>query len=130
MRVVSIFFTSQLVLLLGCTKKNEPLFTKVPASYSGVVFRNEVEETPELNILTYEYMYNGGGVAAADFNKDGFCDIYFSGNTVSNKLYLNQGELKFSDVALEAGVSGRESWKTGVSVVDINADGWLDIYLC
>lgn len=119
-------------ILTGCENPNEPptLYTKLPASRSSIFFQNKIEETPELNILTYEYLYNGGGVATADFNNDGLCDIYFSGNTVSNKLYLNQGELKFLDVTQGAGVSGRESWKTGVSVVDINDDGWLDIYLC
>lgn len=118
-------------ILTGCENSNEPpLYTKLSASRSTIFFQNKIEETPELNILTYEYLYNGGGVAAADFNNDGLCDIYFSGNTVSNKLYLNQRELNFLDVTQVAGVSGRESWKTGVSVVDINDDGWLDIYLC
>jgi enediyne biosynthesis protein E4 len=121
-----------LFLLNACSSDTrvDKLFTKVDRGHSGINFQNTIEETPEVNIMTYEYAYNGGGVAAADFNNDGFCDLYFSANTGSNKLYLNQGNLKFVDVTDAAGVSGRPLWKTGVTAADVNADGWLDLYVC
>jgi hypothetical protein len=101
------------------------------AGDTGIQFRNEIVETEHNNILTYEYTYNGGGVAVGDVNNDGFADIYFSGNSVSNKLYLNKGEWKFEDITQQSGTGGRErDWKTGVTMVDINSDGWLDIYVC
>lgn len=117
-------------ILSGCTERKSALYTSVPESKSGIDFRNEVTENEEINILTYEYAYNGGGVAAADFNNDGLSDLYFTGNMVGNRLYLNKGNLQFADATADAGVAGRSMWKTGVSVVDINADGWLDLYVC
>jgi len=79
--------------------------------------------------LTYEYAYNGGGVAVGDLNNDGLSDIYFVGNSIPNKLFLNKGNWKFEDVLIESGVEGRKDWVTGVTMVDINGDGWLDIYV-
>lgn len=118
-------------LLLGsCTIKDEWLFVQLPPDQSGILFENTITETPEINILRYEYTYNGGGVAAGDFNNDGLCDLYFTGNTVSNRLYLNQGNLKFKDITESAGVGGRALWKTGVTAADVNGDGWLDLYVC
>lgn len=114
----------------GCTKTDRPLFARLNPDRSGVHFVNEIEESPEVNIMNYEYTYNGGGVGAGDFNNDGLCDLYFTGNTVSNLLYLNQGDLNFKDITQRAGVGGRKLWKTGVAVADVNADGWLDIYVC
>jgi len=113
------------LILSGCQSKPDLLFSKTELD-----FENQIQETPQINILSYEYTYNGGGVAAADFNNDGWCDLYFTGNTVPNKLFLNEGDFKFKDITNEAGVGGRELWKTGVTTVDINADGWLDIYVC
>ncbi|HYG17619.1 MAG TPA: VCBS repeat-containing protein [Ohtaekwangia sp.] len=120
------------VLFTGCHSedKNTTLFTKLSSTDSGIDFENKIEESPEVNILTYEYTYNGGGVAAGDFNNDGWCDLYFTGNTVSNRLYLNEGDLKFKDVTTSAGVAGRDLWKTGVTAADVNGDGWLDLYVC
>ncbi len=115
-------------LIQGCEKKSTTLFSRL--ADSGIDFENTIVETPEINILTYEYTYNGGGVAAGDFNNDGFCDLFFTGNTVSNRLYLNETDLRFRDVTENAGVAGRGLWKTGVTVVDINNDGWLDVYVC
>ncbi len=115
--------------IAACKKKTPPLFTSIPASHSGIDFINNIDETPERNVMVYEYYYNGGGVAAADFNKDGLCDLYFTGNSVANKLYLNRGGLKFDDVTSKAGVQGRAAWKTGVTAADVNGDGWLDIYV-
>jgi enediyne biosynthesis protein E4 len=116
--------------LLSCEHNTKKLFTRLSHDWSGIHFENVVEETPAINILTYEYAYNGGGVAAADFNNDGLCDLYFSGNAVSNRLYMNHGDLKFTDNTTKAGVAGRSLWKTGVSAADVNADGWLDLYVC
>lgn len=92
---------------------------------------NLLTETETDNILAYEYFYNGGGVASGDFNNDGLIDLYFTGNQVANELFLNKGNLQFEKITTKAGVSGRKGdWKTGVSVIDVNADGWLDIYVC
>jgi hypothetical protein len=114
----------------ACKQNKDVLFIKLDPTDSGIQFSNLIEETAELNILTYEYLYNGGGVAAADFNNDGWCDLYFTGNAVSNKLYLNRKNLRFEDVTVAAGVGGRAMWKTGVTTADVNSDGWLDIYVC
>jgi hypothetical protein len=123
-----------LLLLSGCfacqTKTDQTLFRRVDAGQSGIDFANTIQEDEHLNVLTYQYLYNGGGVAVGDVNNDGRPDIYFSGNQVPNRLYLNQGELKFTDVTGKAGVAGRKNWKTGVSMADVNADGRLDIYVC
>ena len=110
---------------------DKTLFESLNASETGIQFSNNVTESEQENILSYEYFYNGGGVAAGDFNNDGLVDLYFTGNQIDNKLYLNKGEFHFEDITDKAGVAGRKGgWKTGVSVVDINADGWLDIYVC
>ncbi|MGX7686575.1 VCBS repeat-containing protein [Flectobacillus roseus] len=112
-------------------KNQDTLFTLKTPEETGIQFANIVTESEQENILNYEYFYNGGGVAAADFNNDGLTDLYFTGNQVLNALYLNKGEMQFENITSKAGVAGRQgAWKTGVSVVDINADGWLDIYVC
>lgn len=105
-------------------------FEKVVPRKSGIRFQNNLKEDRNTNILTYEYFYNGGGVAIGDINNDGLEDIYFTGNMVSNKLYLNQGDFKFKDISKQAGVEGKDAWTTGVTMVDINGDGFLDIYVC
>ncbi|WP_290476531.1 MULTISPECIES: VCBS repeat-containing protein [unclassified Leeuwenhoekiella] len=96
---------------------------------TGIEFSNDLTNTTQLNILNYLYFYNGAGTAIADFNNDGLEDIYFTGNQVSDKLYLNQGSFKFKDISAEAGITNN-NWNTGVTAVDINADGLLDIYIC
>ncbi len=106
------------------------LFTPVPGNETGINFANILKESPGLNIITYEYFYNGGGVGLGDFNNDGLTDIYFSGNMQPARLYLNKGNWKFEDITMKAGVGGKIGWKTGVSIADVNGDGWLDIYLC
>ncbi len=118
-----------LLSLIGCKEKPETLFTLLPSSETGVTFTNTVEENNTLNILTYEYLYNGGGVASGDFNNDGWIDLFFTGNKVENKLYLNKGNWTFEDITITAGVKGKAPWKTGVALVDVNEDGLLDIYI-
>ena len=106
------------------------LFKKVNSSESGVTFNNMVEEKFENYFDFFAYIYNGGGVAVGDVNNDGLPDLYFTGNEVPNKLYLNQGGLKFKDITATAGVAGGDGWHNGVTMVDINHDGLLDIYVC
>ncbi|GGA83942.1 VCBS repeat-containing protein [Puia dinghuensis] len=107
------------------------LFALVPAEKTHITFNNQLTEGLNTNVLLYEYFYNGGGVAIADVNGDGWEDIYFSGNMTGNKLYLNKGNWQFEDVTDAAGVGGREGpWKTGVCIADVNGDGRPDIYLC
>lgn len=119
-----------LICILCSCKKSPQLFRQIRAEQSGIQFSNIVKESPELNILNYEYMYNGGGVGIGDFNHDSLPDIYFTGNLVTNKLYLNKGNLQFEDITETAGVNGNGKWCKGVSIVDINQDGWDDIYVC
>lgn len=114
------------VFLSGC--KQEPRFKLVSSHDSGIEFNNTITETDSFNVLTYEYIYNGAGVGIGDFNNDGLQDIFFAGNMVSSKLYLNQGDLTFLDVTKEAGLT-TTSWCTGVSVADVNQDGFADIYI-
>ena len=109
----------------------DPLFTALPAEETGIQFQNQLREGPNTNILMYEYFYNGGGVAVGDLNGDGLEDLYFTANLGDNRLYLNLGDWKFRDVTAASRAGGRRGpWKTGVTLVDINADGRLDIYLC
>jgi len=107
----------------------QTLFKKVPASKSGLTFANQIKPDYDFNILEYNYFYNGGGVATADFNNDGLPDLFFSGNMVSSAFYLNKGNLQFEEVTQISGLE-TNTWISGVSVVDINGDGLLDIYLC
>ena len=123
------------VLSTSCSVKTEvkeikTLFREVPPGYSGVQFNNELEYTETLNTYTFRNFYNGGGVGLGDINNDGLVDIFFSGNQVPNKLYVNKGNFKFEDVSYKAGINPVNVWTTGVSLADINADGYLDIYIC
>lgn len=107
-------------------------FQAISAQESGIHFINQVPEDAYRNILRYQYYYNGGGVAVGDINQDGLPDICFSSNTAAPQLYLNQGGFKFQLVPASAGLAlpGKVSWNTGISMIDINADGLLDIYQC
>ncbi|HAT67654.1 MAG TPA: hypothetical protein DCS66_24160 [Flavobacteriaceae bacterium] len=118
-----------LLLLASCQKEEQTLFALLSPSKSGVTFQNTITETDSLNILDYLYFYNGGGVAMGDINNDGLPDLYFSSNQEKNKLYLNKGNLQFEDITSLAGVEGNSTWNTGTIMVDVNGDGWLDIYV-
>lgn len=106
------------------------LFTQISNADTGIHFKNTVTETAAFNILNYYDMYNGGGVAIGDVNNDGLEDVYFTSNQNANKLYLNKGDFKFEDITDAAGVADAEGWTTGVTMIDINNDGYLDIYVC
>ncbi|MGA8853907.1 MAG: VCBS repeat-containing protein, partial [Christiangramia sp.] len=106
------------------------LFTEMDADSTGINFINKVENEKDFNIFNYRNFYNGGGVGVGDLNNDGLPEVYFTANRGKNKLYLNKGNFKFEDISTKAGVQGSKSWSTGVTMVDINADGFLDIYVC
>jgi enediyne biosynthesis protein E4 len=125
------------MLFISCNQDNSNevdhpsrLFTSIPASYSGISFSNDLNYTERLNPFTYHNFYNGGGVAAGDINNDGLPDLFFCSNQGSNKLYLNKGNFKFEDITDKAGVGSDGLWSTGVTFVDINGDGLLDIFVC
>jgi hypothetical protein len=126
--LIAIFFCN--LLLVNKIQAQQKLFTLLPPDSTNVPFVNEIIDNKNLNVISYEYFYNGSGVAAGDVNNDGLCDLYFSSNVGECKLYLNQGNLKFKDVTATAKVNGNGGYKTGTVMVDINNDGWLDIYVC
>lgn len=123
-----------LLILSGtsCIHKSEPLtlFTLIETRKTGVDFSNNLTDTEEFNIVEYLNYYNGAGVAAGDINNDGLPDLYFASNQESNRLYLNLGNFRFRDITEKAGVACLGGWKTGVSMADVNGDGFLDIYVC
>jgi len=130
-RVVSLLCLASLALFYQCSEpEKDTLFVELPAQETGITFNNEVQQSGDNHILNYSYFFNGGGVAVGDINNDGLVDIYFSANQKSNKLYLNKGNFKFEDITEKAGVGATEGWKTGVTLTDINQDGWLDLYVC
>jgi hypothetical protein len=115
----------------GVAEAQAPLFKLLPSKQTGVHFSNDIKESEELNVLNYEYFYNGGGVAVGDINNDGLPDLLFTANSKPCKLFLNLGGMKFKDITKEAGLEGRPGgWKTGVTMADVNGDGLLDIYIC
>ena len=128
-----------LLFVCSCNPENEvrkkeatsdTLFTLLDNAQTNVHFKNSITETADFNVLNYYYTYNGGGVAVGDVNNDGLDDIYFTSNQQSNKLYLNKGGFTFEDVTTKANVSDAEGWTTGTTMIDINNDGWMDIYVC
>jgi len=124
------FIILGVLALIGCDKKEGSLFSNPSPEKTGISFNNILTPTEDVNILDYLYFYNGGGVAVGDINGDDLPDIFFSGNQVKNKLFLNKGNLKFEDITDKAGVEGNSSWNTGSVMADVNGDGLLDIYVC
>jgi enediyne biosynthesis protein E4 len=121
---ISILLSS---FLWSCS--SDTIFTKLPAEETNITFSNRITELDTMNVLTFEYVHNGGGVALGDFNNDKLVDVYFTGNQVDNKLYLNHGDMKFEDVSKKANVEAKGKWCSGVALVDINNDKLLDIYV-
>jgi hypothetical protein len=121
-------------IFFSCTneqnKQSDTLFKLLPAEKTGVDFTNQLDYTQEYNAYTFRNFYNGAGVGIGDINNDGLADIYLCGNLADNKLYLNKGNFQFEDITKEAGVACPNVWSTGVSLADVNGDGWLDIYVC
>ena len=128
MKFVYILILGIVCSLFNCTNRRKTLFTLVSPSSSGVAFENTIIESDSLNALRFEYIYNGAGVGVGDFNNDDLPDLFFAGNTVSSRLYLNRGEFHFEDIT-ELSKVATTSWCTGVSVNDFNQDGWMDIYV-
>ena len=127
-----------IILLMGsgswsCSNEfgsEDTIFKRLDSSHTGIDFINQIQNTEEFNIFSYRNFYNGGGVAIGDINNDGWPDVYFTANMGENKLYLNQGDFKFEDITEKAQVALPDRWSTGVVMADVNADGWLDIYVC
>ena len=121
------------ILIGSCTqpKTSEPAtyFVQKDSQTTNLSFANQITENDTLNYFTFPYLYLGGGVSVGDINNDGLPDLYFTGNQVSNKLYLNKGNLTFEDITESAGVGGDNRWYSGATMVDINQDGWMDIYV-
>ncbi|NIJ52898.1 VCBS repeat-containing protein [Dyadobacter arcticus] len=120
---------TMLSCIFSC-KKSDKLFQLVSPEDSGIDFNNRITESDSINPINLINIYNGGGVGVGDFNNDGLQDIYLTGNMVSNKLYLNKGKMQFEDITASASVGGDGKWCRGVAVIDINNDGWMDLYVC
>ncbi|HUH32339.1 MAG TPA: CRTAC1 family protein, partial [Daejeonella sp.] len=119
------------IFLLSCSReKDDTLFSLLDNGGLGIDFVNKLEDRPGTNVFTFRNYYNGGGVAIGDVNNDGINDIYLTSNQGDNQLLINNGNWQFENVAEKAGVKGSKYWSTGVTMVDINSDGWLDIYVC
>ncbi len=129
-------YTGLCLFTLGLHAQEEQLVTedhkgfyKLPSSETGIIFQNNLQESKQLSFLTYETIYNGAGVGIGDVNNDGLPDLYFCGNQVGDKLYLNQGNMRFVEITEQAGILHNGGWSSGVSLIDLNRDGWLDIYV-
>jgi enediyne biosynthesis protein E4 len=122
------------LMIISCDKSTGDVqqnkFTLIKGSSSGITFTNTLKDNNKQNIIEYLYYYNGGGVAIGDINNDGLEDVFFTSNQGSDRLYINEGKLKFRDITTEAGISTDHSWSTGVTMNDVNNDGLVDIYVC
>lgn len=119
--------------LVGCDRSEEssrPLFEEIAPAHSGILFENNIVSEEDFNILNYRNFYNGGGVGIGDINNDSLPDVFLVSNMGDNKLYLNRGDLVFEDITAKAGIKNKHSWSTGVTMADVNGDGFLDIYVC
>lgn len=142
MKIENILIVLITIFVVGCSNENSSIinesvdsnsnkgFALIPSSQTGITFKNEIIESLDLTFLSYPYIYNGGGVSTGDIDNDGLIDIYFTSNQGENKLYRNLGDFKFEDITLKSKTTDSEGWTTGVNMIDINNDGWLDIYIC
>ena len=129
-KILTVFLiTCTLLGIKSCQKKEHSLFRLLTPSKTGIEFNNTIKENDSINVFEYMNIYTGAGVAVGDINNDGLADVYFSGNMVSGRLYLNKGDFKFEDISKKAGVLNNR-WGTGATMVDINQDGLLDIFVC
>lgn len=129
MSKLSTVFLPLFFIALGCnTTTVVTRFEKV--ENSGIEFSNDIKDSEQANIFKYRNLYNGGGVAIGDINNDGLADVFMTSNQGANKLFLNKGNFKFDDISSTAGFGPKDQWSTGVVMVDVNGDGWLDIYVC
>src|SRR5437773_3356137 len=117
-----------LLWLSGCSRKDRPLFKLLTPAQTGVAFANTITTNDSANVQSDPYVYNGAGVAVGDIDNDGLPDIFLTGNMVSSRLYLNKGNMRFEDITQSAGVKTNR-WATGATMVDINSDGYVDIYV-
>ena len=120
--------------VVSCKNSTPPpaatLFQSLDKEETNIDFANDLAYNASFNVYTYRNFYNGGGVAIGDINNDGLPDLFFTANMLPNKLYLNKGNFKFEDITEKAGIRKIGKWSTGVSMADVNGDGWLDIYVC
>jgi len=129
------FKISAIIFFVGCnsnigeSSEIDLKFIALDSEVTGVTFNNELKSKNDLNIIEYLYYYNGGGVALGDINNDGLDDIFFSGNEVNDQLYLNQGNMVFKNISKSSGIANQNNWSTGVSMANVNNDGFIDIYV-
>ncbi|HVG14050.1 MAG TPA: VCBS repeat-containing protein, partial [Chitinophagaceae bacterium] len=132
-RILIVFYCCCLLFLFPLCRdkaKENTLFTLLPPGHTNIHFTNTLTYDKDFNIYTYRNFYNGGGVAIGDVNNDDLPDVFFTANMLPNNLYLNKGNLQFEDITNEAGIVKKSKWSTGVSMADVNGDGFLDIYVC
>ena len=131
LRIYNYLFFIIVLFCLSCNEVQQDKQTLFQLmNDTGINFENKVNDSSDDNCFLYRNFYNGGGVAIGDINNDGLADVMFTSNMSDNKLYLNKGNFKFEDVTAKAGVAGISDWSSGVTMADVNADGWLDIYVC
>ena len=129
--ITKIYLLVTTLFIFSCQGVDDSkMFSLMPSNKTGITFKPVLQETEEFNILTYGYIYNGGGVSAGDINNDGLTDLYFTASMVGSRLYINKGNFKFEEIAQKAGVFAEGLWNTGTTMADVNGDGFLDIYVC